>query len=169
MHVAKSVYHHIKLQHGKYECDFCPYFCEMANNMCRHKKLCGTGEEHLTAINIKCSECERTFRTRRLLHLHRNSDHACNFKCSKCPAQYYLKSALRLHLLQHKFRKIRCLVCEKKVFATMDDFNAHLKVAHANPPVGCFCCSFCGKTYGRRMSLINHFARKHSCQLGIMF
>jgi KRAB domain-containing zinc finger protein len=159
-HIVNSVYAHIRYQHQKHQCDICPFFCETSCDFSQHKKMCGT-DEQIKAICHKCTLCELTFRTRTLMYKHRIDAHDGPFKCILCPSQYWVKCSYKAHLKRHEVCKIRCLVCRKLLFSSMERFNIHFRRHHAHGPVDSICCSACQMTFRYKRHLRKHIICQH--------
>ncbi|CAL8099540.1 unnamed protein product [Orchesella dallaii] len=115
------------------------------------------------SIELFCNICEKTFKTRRALSVHKVSTHYKElgltvYKCSECPKVYAQKNALHLHVLKdHKnMKKFRCEICGYGAI-TRTVLESHM-YRHSSER---FMCEHCSATYANPEGLKGHLRLYH--------
>ena len=104
-------------------CDLCNKFFARGDNYLRHKQ---SSVDSDGALKNKCSDCEDSFCTAKLLRDH-SKTHGSELYCEKCGEKFTKKSSLNSHIIRRNVSK--CDECEKtlcnKVSLQRHKFNAH--------------------------------------------
>ena len=158
--------------------------------MCSNEYSCVYSlKEHITAIHqnvpFLCEICSKSFRSRRMLNLHRSRIHGdngkftcgyCNKKmsclksvprshqqayiCINCLKSFYCKSSLQRHAIscQGENERVKCAECDK-VFKSSNTLNDHVKGKHEPKDKTCKC----GKAFAWHTSHSRHMT---TCKVG---
>ncbi|CAH0698262.1 unnamed protein product [Spodoptera exigua] len=147
--------------------------------------------KHDSALQYKCSECDKSFGNKSARWKHVQRCHREGFKCATCGQQFPFKNNLRRHEQRHKspppreecpichkmirvaFRanhakihterpKYRCEQCDKTL-VSRESYENHLKysTAHAKVDLLKYKCNMCEKGYRSRNELKDHVNYQH--------
>ncbi|XP_066588450.1 zinc finger protein 354C-like isoform X2 [Prorops nasuta] len=114
-----------------------------------------------TADNMKCDQCNKTFKTSFQLLRHNRLKHAReedittrNFPCDLCPKRYPDQNSLARHRKTHTGdRPFQCLECHK-TFPTSTALRRHLTLHNSQyKPLPCI---YCGRRFMEKASLAKH-------------
>ena len=111
---------------------------------------------------FECSECETTFRKVKHLKYHKETVHSSErtYKCEECGNTYKRGSHLRRHVQNsHSPLQLKCTWedCDK-MFRGQEQLRKHLKRHEVK---GCFPCTLCGKSFGKKRQLEAHVEKTH--------
>ena len=172
---------HKKIHNKKKEifpCNTCEKQFSTAGILNRHKKLhsseaseefkcemCGTKftrkdnyEKHQKGIQYKdssfvhkCSQCQETFCTSKLLKSHCNFNHKKKISCEECGQSFTLKSSLEFH--EKTRNSAKCDECEK-TFCNLKALSIHKNTIHDHDYVE---CDECGNKYQKKyLEVLQH-------------
>lgn len=113
---------------GILRCNYCSFLAHSLFSLRAHYNTCHENNSGVFA----CPECPLTFRTRRMLGIHKRVDHDKNpYQCKKCGKIYRSPGALGFHLNakhgQHK--GLQCPVCGQ-TFAHRQHMAYHMNKKH---------------------------------------
>ena len=139
-----------------YTCNTCKERFSSRASLTNHTK-----DFHSTDI-FQCSECNKTCKTHKLLHLHRLRRHAeggREFLCSLCSKTFHVLKDLRRHMQTHNPAGAReCPVCHSK-FKTDSTLRSHIKSHSKGKPYDCSICLF---PFSSLEALTSHLQSYHS-------
>lgn len=120
-----------------------------------------TKDFHSTSV-FHCPECNKTFKTQKLLHLHRLRRHTVGdreFLCPLCSKAFHVLKDLRRHMQTHNPAGAReCPVCHSK-FKTDSTLRSHMK-SHSKGKL--YDCSICLFPFCSLDALIAHLQTYHN-------
>jgi uncharacterized C2H2 Zn-finger protein len=126
-----------------------------------HSNGAKKSDNHQTAKNYSCPECERTYRTQRALLEHKkrlHSQEAKKFSCANCVNIYGSKRALVAHIkTEHLKIRYSCKICPS-VYRRKVWLRDHIQREHED---NSFACITCGKLFRNQRSLTIHKKKVH--------
>ncbi|XP_045781785.1 gastrula zinc finger protein XlCGF26.1-like [Maniola jurtina] len=145
-----------------------PYKCAICNMRFKHGTVKDT---HMATVHdIKpvlqqCKACDKTFTTRKWLHLHIKRYHLMEkpFPCTDCGMNFATRSDLKKHvLIKHTGKRdFQCDVCVKR-FTSGKILKDHMKRVHMKQLVPCIECdtSCTSEAQLNKHMLLKHSGRK---------
>lgn len=119
-----------------------------------------------------CASCNKKFRSKEELALHRKRLHSKKFPCKFCPTDYESKKELFKHLQIHQKvqlmeykviseimkgkQKLQCFMCSK-TWAVLSELKTHVMNVHKGPYV----CPHCKNTFPKIIDFCNHTKTYH--------
>ena len=167
---------HLAEVHGnekarKMKCNVCDKWLANPENMKGHQNM------HMNITPFKCDYCEKSYRTRKNMGVHRSQAHgevwraevlkqnakakAQSYSCQFCDVSFQQHSALEKHIADvhedpgpggHK-----CKFCEKS-FGSKGSLNNHMRTHKGAHPYKCY---FCPHSLTSKKSLIAHCKDMH--------
>ncbi|KAJ8414558.1 hypothetical protein AAFF_G00037600 [Aldrovandia affinis] len=108
---------------------------------------------------FRCTECEKTFATKRSLYKHSVIHTERKYNCLKCGKRFHLRRSLKSHQFVHGAEKpFCCLICGKG-FTVRYSLKVHQRIHTGAKP---YSCDTCGKSFHQGSSLKKH----HSVHTG---
>ena len=128
-----------------YQCNQCGRVFQLSRALQQH-----TRNVHKTGGREKCPDCEKTFKNKRTLGVHRrdkHGDHTKQHKCEQCNKIFDSTEKLARHKnLTHTTSSIRkCPDCEK-AFKLKSSLDEHRKIEHSGNKKT-YKCNHCDKTF----------------------
>ena len=119
--------------------------------------------ENTTSEVFKCEECEKVFKKKNSLILHKRGFHEGkkDFMCTHCGFCTLYKQALKFHITEvHEGRKDhKCKHCGKD-FSSDRAIKRHIMTVHEG--LKPYQCPHCGIAYGQSNDLKRHIQKVHS-------
>eukprot|EP01083_Nonionella_stella_P056091 147887_1 len=105
------------------------------------------------SANYKCSECDKTFKHRTNLIIHRKIHSSSAYVCEFCSKKFARKTNLKQHLRVHtNERPFQCKYCIKK-FKQHHSLMDHIRTHTGEKP---FKCEWCPKKFAAKCNYIVH-------------
>ncbi|CAG0887418.1 unnamed protein product [Cyprideis torosa] len=149
-------YQHRRTHRGGIKCTLC-------GTLVLPERMDAHMDKHANDPEIKCTECERSFKNRRDYQNHIQRYHKPEnwVVCDMCGKSVY-KFFMRSHLETHKFKDpnfvppedYRCKLCGTP-FASDTRLALHMKSVHKPPDL---ICSHCGKAFKYKKQFVEHEA-----------
>lgn len=144
-------------------CNLCHASFMFVTQLYHHKY-----REHPDAFTFKCDECERRFRTERMLASHKWGHRYGSHQCPACRLKYRQVDQLKRHLLSvhPELEGYNCKYCPTTL-KNYSTYVAHLKFKHPKEagydkrPVR---CKLCGESFAHKVQWKYHM-RNHSRSL----
>ncbi|KAK3866430.1 hypothetical protein Pcinc_028037 [Petrolisthes cinctipes] len=144
-------------------CNLCQASFMFVTKLYLHKH-----HEHSNLFPFQCNECERTFRTERMLKSHRWGHKYGSHQCPACRLKYRQVDQLKRHLLvvHPELEGYSCKFCPI-ILKNYSTYVAHLKFKHPKEagydkkPVR---CTLCGESFAHKVQWKYHM-RNHSRSL----
>ena len=118
-----------------------------------------------------CTECDKSYTTKRCLRGHKKYKHGDPSTCTECGKNCGSKMQLASHVRDsHSPRLHICTLCGRR-FSRKRDLERHLvpcakgKGRKSSRPDPKFACEMCGKFFATKDSLGHHFKRQHKVEL----
>lgn len=153
----KELDKHKRQEHRDYMCDTCGLSFEQKFSLETHRK------RHADVRQYKCDYCPMEYFTRPEMLLHTKQVHlnAFEVKCPECNLSFKTKSTLNQHLKSHTNQRTHtCSVCGFG-FKSYTHLNRHIKSVHQDVR---FNCEHCEISYGRKDKLRMHMEKVHNIQ-----
>ncbi|CAH1793093.1 unnamed protein product [Owenia fusiformis] len=131
--------------------------------------ICGSRYKHTSQYRnhmelhrgpIVCDLCDKTFKSRANLRLHKRGVHEQAtevFQCDQCPQMFYIKHRLNRHILSHS-KPFVCTYCNQR-FGYKKYLTQHVRIHTGEKP---YKCSMCGVGFRQKNSLNVHNKSHHS-------
>ena len=140
---AESLIKHKKAHDNEasdeFKCELCGTTFTQKDNHQRHQK--GIHNEDGSFVH-KCSHCNETFCTSKLLKSHCKAKHDNNVSCEECGQKFTLKRSLDLHMKKRNI--VTCGECENK-FCNLKALSIHKNEVHNYIE-----CDVCGNKYQKK-------------------
>ncbi len=157
-HSLKS---HVKIVHlgvKDFECDKCKLKIGYANDLRRHKLICGIKREKKS---LDCMKCDKQYKTRSGYYSHMTIFHGSgkHYKCEKCQKMFGYSNDRRRHQLicgrkrEKKVKSLECKICDKQ-FKSTSGYYGHMKIVHRDGKK--FQCEKCQRQFGYSKDLQRH-------------
>lgn len=149
-----SIFNCVDIKHKCLHCDMYVYTGDYHLHLLEHKMQ----------KSFKCSNCERTFSTKRFLKLHYSLSHSTKypFLCNECGKGFFVENNYKCHLLIHTNDELpfKCNFCLKK-FSNPIHFKRHLYVHSENriyqhKLISKLRCCLCLQIFPDNSSLVQH-------------
>uniref|UniRef100_A0A8D8NDR6 PR domain zinc finger protein 5 n=2 Tax=Culex pipiens TaxID=7175 RepID=A0A8D8NDR6_CULPI len=153
----KALDKHKRQEHRDYMCDTCGLSFEQKFALETHRK------RHADVRQYKCDYCPMEYFTRPEMLLHTKQVHlnAFEVKCPECNLTFKTKSTLNQHLKSHTNQRTHtCAMCGFG-FKSYTHLNRHVKSVHQDFR---FQCEHCEISYGRKDKLRMHMEKVHNIQ-----
>ncbi|XP_059618617.1 oocyte zinc finger protein XlCOF6-like [Phlebotomus argentipes] len=163
------LYEHVLTKHepGKmiHNCGVC------SKRFCSERRLRKHQITHLPKserIFYPCPQCDKRFRSRATMEVHRKALHieGKKFICDQCGKSYLTKSGLNKHNISHTEDRT-CSQCPHLTFAHKRLFTDHIKThqklknTNGSQWERQFVCAFCSRVFYRKFSLRDHIFTMH--------
>ena len=149
---------------GQHKCEHCGKVFSRNQNLLRHV------QSHLNRREHRCEVCEKRFNTKADLKVHSQThEESKRFSCKICGKVFKRSDNMARHVKIHvNDRAHKCITCGKG-FNTRFNLKMHMKM-HEGPKARIFACEYCGKSFYRRGSLMEHIRRclnlkNYKCEL----
>lgn len=149
-HLIRKHFPHL----SEFVCEICsaPFSVE---GMLNYHMKCA----HSETYEVKCPLCDKVFKNGKnylYAHMQKHKDVAERQKyyCDICNKVFMCKASLKKHRELHsdpETRKFECTTCKQR-FSRETYLKQHVKAHHQLS----FRCEFCGKMFGRKISLMDH-------------
>ncbi|XP_045121768.1 zinc finger protein 184-like isoform X2 [Portunus trituberculatus] len=144
-------------------CNLCQASFMFISHLYHHKY-----QDHASAFTFKCNECERRFRTGRMLSSHKWGHRYGTHQCPVCRLKYRQVDQLKRHLLtvHPEIEGYSCKFCST-MLKNYSTYVAHLKFKHPKEagydkrPVR---CRLCGESFAHKVQWQYHM-RNHTRSL----
>lgn len=112
-----------------------------------------------------CNLCQASFLFLSHLYRHKHRDHASSFpfRCNECERRFRTERMLSSHTRGHRYGTHQCPECYLK-YRQVDQLNRHLLVAH--PEVDGYSCKFCSVILKNYSTYVAHLKFKHPKEAG---
>eukprot|EP00794_Sanderia_malayensis_P016045 gene16045-17667_t len=153
---SKSKFMHHRRRHTEnypHLCTYCGDSFKHFFELSKHRT-----ELHLCNKSFKCTQCPKSFSTRKELkhHMWRHTGEKMH-KCDQCGKKYSSAGNLRLHEQKHKgIKPFKCPLCPK-TFLHKTVLENHIRSGHTGQRP--FACRFCEKTFPNSSQLSSHLKR----------
>jgi KRAB domain-containing zinc finger protein len=107
---------------------------------------------------IKCSTCDRKYKSEKSLRAHAKSHENPQFTCVVCAKEYHHRWMLDRHMGKHNVDRNLCPICGK-TFATPSALTTHSHKTHTQTCT--ITCEECGEGFSNRDHLGGHQTAKH--------
>ena len=138
---------------GQHKCEYCGKMFSRNQNLFRHV------QSHLNKREHHCEVCDKRFNTKVDLKVHSQThEETKRFSCKVCGKVFKRSDNMARHVKIHvNDRAHKCITCGKG-FNSRFNLKMHMKM-HEGPKARIFACEYCGKSFYRRGSLIEHIRR----------
>ena len=155
---------HKKTHDRPYQCEECEQRFSDITLLTEHQKCHSNEKLHV------CGFCDKSFKHKNSLRIHRRNHRDSNFVCNKCNESFRSEKALKRHLSSHVVMKtFNCEYCSK-IFHLTEVYKRHLKKYHdKNKEVegDNFKCVHCHKGYATsyrlKKHMVKHTGKKVKC------
>ncbi|XP_039445408.1 zinc finger protein 90 [Culex pipiens pallens] len=152
-----------------------PFKCNRCERTFASKShLAFHAETHLER-RLPCPDCDKTYKHRRDLDLHRRCEHETTttpgeetIRCGKCSKQFPSQQALERHRKSHADDGLRPFKCDqcKLSFRLKGNLTKHAKILHSKQKL--FKCERCSKSFYRNNALkfhmLSHQSKNFQCR-----
>lgn len=118
--------------------------CDLCGNVFKSK---GSYDEHKKAVHtqvraFECDVCNKSYKSFRVLKIHRLRHGPANEICNVCGKSFRLRSEVKHHMRRHlNDRRIQCDSCDK-VFYRNSELKNHQRIHTGEKPFKCGLCSY---------------------------
>lgn len=118
--------------------------CDLCGNVFKSK---GSYDEHRKAVHtdvraFECEICNKTYKSFRVLKIHRLRHGPANEICTVCGKTFRLRSEVKHHMRRHmNDRRIQCDTCDK-VFYRNSELKNHQRIHTGEKPYKCSLCTY---------------------------
>ncbi|KAL4231155.1 hypothetical protein ACF0H5_008738 [Mactra antiquata] len=118
--------------------------CDLCGNVFKSK---GSYDEHRKAVHtdvraFECEVCRKTYKSFRVLKIHRLRHGPANEICNICGKTFRLRSEVKHHMRRHmNDRRIQCDSCDK-VFYRNSELKNHQRIHTGEKPYKCPMCAY---------------------------
>ena len=150
---SQKVVRRTYIRGGQHKCEHCGKIFSRHQNLLRHVK------SHLNKREHHCEMCDKRFNTKADLKVHAQiHEETKRFSCEVCGKVFKRSDNMTRHVKIHvNDRAHKCITCGKG-FNTRFNLKMHMKM-HEGSKARIFACEYCGKSFYRRGSLIEHIRR----------
>lgn len=149
---------------AKKSCDLCEkefFAVDLEDHLVEHEMQVDWKEGRTHACNL----CRASFMFVSHLYRHKHQVHAnvFTFKCSECERHFRTERMLSSHILGHRYGTHQCPACRLK-YRQVDQLKRHLLTAH--PEVDGYTCKFCPIVLKNYSTYVAHLKFKHPKEAG---
>jgi len=124
--------------------------CDLCGNVFRSK---GSYDEHRKTVHsndrsFTCNVCEKSYKSERVLKIHKLRHGPANEICTECGKTFRLRSEVKHHMRRHaNDRRIECDKCDK-VFYRNSELKNHQRIHTGEKPFKCSLCNYASTIKG---------------------
>jgi uncharacterized Zn-finger protein len=168
---AKDLYDHVKIQHSRFQCAYCPktFSIKSALNVHidrLHLQVERKKQKSKIRVKVECHICGK-LAVRLLAHIRTHNGHSKDYKCFFCQKHFANKTSLEHHVVDiHKTvpnKDHKCTLCQK-AFSSQKDLKQHIRKVHCDRK---YKCDLCDSAFKRSAELKRHAISCQNKHLGV--